>query len=168
MKLYFDKQVDLNVPAQKAWNILANQYEFVGDWATIIPESAPRMENGELVGRTCSSTYGDVQEMITDWDEEHMTYSYEADGLPAMFKSGKNVWKLEALNSHQTRVHMSLKMEMAALPGFFMGWMIKSKMGKDLEGFMSDLKHFAETGRPSIQKKKSLEKWQKFKDKKAA
>lgn len=168
MKLYFDKEVDLNVSAQKAWSILANQYDCVGDWATIIPESSPRKENGELVGRTCSSTYGDVQEMITNWDEKNLTYSYEADGLPAMFKSGKNVWKIEPLGERKSKVKMTLRMEMKPLQGLLMGWMIKMKMGKDLEGFMQDLKYFAENGRPSPQKLKSLEKWNTYKAKKLA
>lgn len=76
MKLNFEKEIVLSVPAKTAWGLLAGKYECVGDWATIIPESAPRMKDGQLVGRTCSSTYGDVQEMITNWDEENMTYSY--------------------------------------------------------------------------------------------
>ncbi len=165
MKLNFDKEVVLNVSATKAWNLLAENYENVGDWATIIPESAARNENGKIVGRTCSSTYGDVQEIITSWDKENMTYSYEADGLPAMFKSGKNVWKIDPIGDDRSKVKMNLRMEMSALPGFFMGWMIKSKMAKDLEGLMEDLKHYAETGSPHPKKLKSLEKWKKHKAK---
>ncbi len=168
MKLNFDKQVELNVPTEKVWDILAHNYENVGEWATIIPESAPRKEHGKLVGRMCSSTYGDVREMITHWDEENLTYSYEADGLPSMFKSGKNIWKIEPINEQRSRVKMTLRMEMNPLPGLFMGWMIKSKMGKDLDGFMEDLRHFAEKGTPHPKKLKSVEKWKKYKAGKAA
>ncbi|MEO1051584.1 MAG: SRPBCC family protein [Bacteroidota bacterium] len=168
MKLHFDKQVELNIPASKAWVILAKNYEHVGEWATIIPESAARSEDGEIIGRTCSSIYGDVKEMITSWDEASMAYSYEADGLPSMFKSGKNFWKVEPINDLRSRVKMSLRMEMAPLPGFLMGWMIKSKMAKDLDGLMEDLKYYAEQGKPHPKKLKSLEKWKKFKAKKAA
>lgn len=168
MKLYFDKQVHLNVSASKAWDILWKNYESVGEWATIIPESAPRKENGELVGRTCSSTYGDVQEIITHYDEERLTYSYKADGLPAMFRSGKNFWQIVPSGPDSCQVQMELRMELAPVPGVLMGWMIRSKMGKDLEGFMEDLKHFAETGIPHPKKLKSLKKWEKHKLKKAA
>ncbi len=91
MKISIDKNVTINAPAHKVWDVLATNYENVGDWATVVPESAARTDNnGELVGRVCSSAYGDAKEMITSWDEENMSYSYQADGLPAMFKSGNN------------------------------------------------------------------------------
>ncbi len=168
MKLNFDKEVVLTVPANKVWELLAENYECVGDWASLVPESAPRIKDGELVGRTCSSTYGDVQEIITNWDERNLTYSYEADGLPAMFKSGKNVWKIEPIGEERSKVKMSLSMEISALPGLLMGWIIKFNMGKDLDGLMEDLKHYAENGIPHPKKLKSLEKWQQHKAKKAA
>ncbi len=169
MKLHFDKQINIDAPSEKLWHILADNYQNVGEWATIIPESSARKdEAGELIGRTCSSTYGDVQEVITSWDQENMSYSYEADGLPSMFKSGKNLWKVIPINSDRSLVKMSLKMEMSALPGFFMGWMIKSKMGKDLEGLMEDLKYYAENDSPHPKKLKSLKKWEQHKLKKVA
>ncbi|MEM7109667.1 MAG: SRPBCC family protein [Bacteroidota bacterium] len=168
MKLNFNKEITVDISSQKAWELLAGKYECVGDWATIIPESSPQRRESELVGRTCSSTYGDVQEMITHWDEENMTYSYEADGLPSLFKSGKNVWQVKATGDRSCIVSMRLNMEIAALPGFFMGWMLRSKMNKDLDGLMEDLKHYAEKGVPHPKKLRSLEKWQKHKAKKAA
>ncbi|MEM9674507.1 MAG: SRPBCC family protein [Bacteroidota bacterium] len=168
MKIHLNKEIELNVPAQKAWDILWNNYESVGTWASIIPESAARHQDGKLVGRTCSSTYGDVKEIITHHNEKQLTYSYEADGLPSMFKKGGNTWKVIPLGGNRSRVQMQLRMELAPLPGFFMGWMIKSKMSKDTQGLMEDLKHFAETGKPHPKKTKSLQKWQKYKAKKAA
>ncbi|MEM7552074.1 MAG: SRPBCC family protein [Bacteroidota bacterium] len=168
MELHFNRQIELNIPTDKAWEILWNNYENVGEWATIIPESAPRFADGELVGRTCSSTYGDVKEIITSYDEENMTYSYEADGLPSIFKSGKNIWSLKPNGPNRSKVSMELKMEMARITGLLMGWMIRKKMTSDLDGLMEDLKHFAETGEPHPKKKKSLMKWEKHKLKKVA
>ncbi|MGB3586209.1 MAG: hypothetical protein WBA23_06695 [Tunicatimonas sp.] len=63
---------------------------------------------------------------------------------------------------------MQLRMEMAPLPGFFMGWMIRSKMSKNVGDLMEDLKYFAEMGKPHPKKTKSLQQWQKYKAKKAA
>jgi len=118
MKIHFEREVILEVPATKAWEILGSNYERIGDWATVIPESAPRTSNtGELEGRTCSSSYGDVKEMITSWDEEKMTYSYQADGLPAMFKKGGNVWKVTTISPNRSKVNMVLDMVGRSLMG---------------------------------------------------
>ncbi len=63
---------------------------------------------------------------------------------------------------------MKLRMEIKPLPGFLMGWMMKPKMNKDMDGLMDDLKHYVEKGIPHPKKAKSLEKWRKKKTKKAA
>lgn len=169
MKIYLEKEITIKASAEKVWSILADEYEKVGDWATIIPESAPRKNAmGKLEGRTCSSSYGDVKEMITNWDKENMTYSYQADGLPPIFKKGGNVWSVQAIDVNACKVNMDLKMEMATVPGLLMGWMLKPKMSKDIDGLMEDLKHYVERGVPHPKKVKSLEKWNRSKAKKAA
>ncbi len=169
MKIQFEREITLNAPASHVWDILANNYEKVGDWATVIPESAPRTDaRGKLAGRTCTSSYGDVKEMITHWDDDQMTYSYEADGLPAMFKQGANTWSVVEVDNNTSKVFMELKMEISPLPGFLIGWIMKPKMSKDMDGLMEDLKHYVEKGTPHPKKVKSLAKWNKRKSGKAA
>ncbi|WP_338764463.1 SRPBCC family protein [Bernardetia sp. ABR2-2B] len=161
------KQIEINASAKEVWNILANDYENVGKWATIIPESAARKDHaGKVAGRTCSSSYGDVQEMITEFDEKNMQYAYKADGLSAMFKEGGNVWNVKSKGENTSLVTMNLKMKMNPVMGLLMGWMIKPKMNKDTTLLMEDLKYYVETGNPHPRKIKSVEKWNKQKAKK--
>ena len=159
MKLHIDKEVSIDAPAEKVWEVLGDNYENVGRWATVIPESAPRNnQEGELQGRTCYTAYGDTKEMITNWDEQNMTYSYQADGLPAIFKSGGSTWAIRPVGGHRSHVTMKLRMEFAPLPGLLMGWLMKPRMDKDMDGLMDDLKHYVEKGTPHPKKLKSLEK----------
>ncbi|MEL6562772.1 MAG: SRPBCC family protein [Bacteroidota bacterium] len=167
MKLEFEKKINLDVPATKAWDILWQNYENVGQWATIIPESTARKENGKTKGRVCTSSYGNVKEWVTHQDSKNMNFSYEADGLPSMFKYGKNNWKIASISENRSTVTMQLSMKMTKIHGFLLGWMIKNKMNKDLENLMEDLKHFAETDNIHPRKMKSLQKWNRRRLKKS-
>ena len=163
------KEVIIDAPADKVWAVVGENYSSVGDWASIINVSGARVsDSGKLEGRTCESTYGSVKEMLTHYDEDERVLSYQADGLPAMFKEGGNTWRVERLDANHTRVTMDLRMKFALIPGFFMGWMIKGKMNKDTDQLMQDLKHFVETGRPTKAKKDSDAKFHKKKGKAAA
>ncbi len=167
--MQLQKEVIINAPASKVWETLGINYASVGDWASIINESGERNNSaGELTGRTCESSYGAVKEMITAFDEDAWLLSYKADGLPAMFKEGGNTWQVHALDANRSKVTMDLKMKLAPLPGFFMGWMIKGKMSKDTDQLMLDLKQFVETGQPTAAKLKSDARYFKKKSKNAA
>ncbi|GAB5522218.1 MAG: hypothetical protein Roseis2KO_00900 [Roseivirga sp.] len=160
--MHLQKEILINAPASSVWEVLGSNYTRVGDWASVINESAPRNNHrGELEGRTCESTYGSVKEMITQYDEKAHLLSYQADGLPAMFREGGSTWQVMPVDSNKARVIMDLKMKLAPLPGLLMGWMIKVKMSKDTDQLMLDLKHFVETGEPTDAKVKSDEKFTK-------
>jgi len=167
--MQLQKQVIIDAPASKVWSTIGENYASVGDWASIINESGGRKsESGALEGRTCESTYGSVKEMITAYDEDSRLLSYQADGLPAMFKEGGNTWQVHALDARRSKVTMDLQMKLAPIPGFFMGWMIKSKMSKDTDQLMQDLKQFVETGKPTEAKLKSDARYYRNKGRKAA
>ena len=167
--MQLQKEIIINAPATKVWDTIGNNYAAVGEWASIINESGRRNnESGELAGRTCESTYGSVKEMITTYDEEARLLSYQADGLPAMFKEGGNTWQVHALDTNRSKVTMDLKLKLAPIPGFFMGWMIKGKMSKDTDQLMLDLKQYVETGKPTKAKLKSDARYYRKKNRKVA
>ena len=167
--MHLQKEIIIDAPADKVWATIGRDYTKVGDWASIINRSGARKNiEGDTTGRTCESTYGAVSEMITRYDEESRLLSYQADGLPAMFKEGGNTWQVHEVAPGKSKVTMYLKMKFAPLPGLLMGWMIKGKMNKDTDQLMLDLKHFVETGKPTAAKLKSDAKFYKKAGKKAA
>ncbi|MEQ9300491.1 MAG: SRPBCC family protein [Cyclobacteriaceae bacterium] len=162
MKFEIKKEIAINAPASKVWKVLADDYQHIGNWATMVPQSeAETDDKGELCGRVCTSTMGPLTERISTWNEEEKSLSYELVGMPAMFKEGSNSWRVKALGEDKSMVYMHGKAGLSSLAGFFMGWMIKSKMSKDMDGLIEDLKYYVEFGKPHPRKTKSQEKWKR-------
>lgn len=88
-----------------------------------------------------------------------MTYSYFADGLPAMMKSAKNTWKITEVGNQKCKVSIDLNVKLATVPKILIGWMMVPKMKKDIAQTLEDLKYFAETGKKTEAKKKADNKF---------
>ncbi|WP_430966991.1 SRPBCC family protein [Spongiimicrobium sp. 2-473A-2-J] len=167
MKFQITRQI--NVPDSKVWEELWDRYHNVCDWASTVNKlDAREVGSNYKNGRTCTSTWGEVSEIVDSADEENMTYSYYADRLPSMMKSAKNSWKVVAKSVNVSEVVMTGNIVFAPLPGLLMGWMMKPKMRKDLEQTLDDFKYYMETGRQTEAKKKSDTKFNKKKGNKAA
>ena len=167
MKIY--KNVRINVPASKVWELLYANYGKACDWASTVNESEERYTtNGDHRGRTCSTVYGQVSEIIDKVDHEKMELHYHVDDTPFIMKAASAKWKVTALSVNTSEVTMDLEVTLAPVPGMLMGWMIKPKMRKDIHQTMEDLKHYLETGKPSEAKIKSDRNYFQKKGKKAA
>lgn len=154
------KAITIQAPAEKVWEVLWNNYTQVCDWASTVNHSEKRDVHGNKNGgRTCHSTWGEISEIVKEVDQKKMSYTYYADGLPAMMKSAVNSWKVEPLGNHSSEVQMNLKIELAPIPKLLMGWMIVPKMKKDIQQTIDDLKYFIENGKPSSVKIKSDQKF---------
>lgn len=168
MKFEIKREITINAPAAEVWKVLADGYENIGDWATMVPKSEAETDSqGQLCGRVCTSTMGPLTERISSWNEEEKSLSYDLVGMPSMFKEGGNNWSVKPIGEDRSIVHMHAKARLSSVAGFFMGWMIKSKMKKDTTGLLEDLKYYVEYGTPHPKKIKSQEKWMR-KYKKAA
>lgn len=164
-----NKTLQVNAPAQKVWEVLYTNYGDACHWASTVNESKEReLDGSAYVGRTCSTVFGEVSEII-DWaDEEKMELRYHLDDTPFIMKAATADWKVLPTGINTSSVTMDLDVTLAALPGLLMGWMIKPKMRKDIHQTMEDLKYFIETGEQSQAKVISDQKYFKKKGKKAA
>ena len=154
--MIIQKTIQVNAPASKLWETLWENYGQVCDWASTVNSSDYREVVGSKEGgRTCVSTWGEIQEIVDYVNERNMTYSYHADGLPSMMKSAKNKWKVKATGVHMSEVSIDLHIEFATIPRILMGWMMIPKMKKDIDQTLEDLKVYVETGEQSTAKVKS-------------
>ncbi len=164
-----NKTLKINASADTVWKVLYTNYGDACHWASTVNESQERIVAGsDYIGRTCSTVFGDVSEIIDQVDEENRQLQYHLDDIPFIMKAASAHWKVTPIGSHTASITMDLDVTLATFPALLLGWMIKPKMRKDVYQTMEDLKHFAETGEQSEAKKKSDSAYFKKKGKKAA
>lgn len=164
-----NKTVQINASAITVWETLYKNYGQACDWASTVNESKLRtIEGSSYGGRTCSTTFGDVSEIIDHANEKTMELQYHLDDTPFIMKAATANWKVTSTSVNTSKVTMNLDVTLATLPGFLMGWMIKPKMTKDIYQTIDDLKYFIENGEQSEAKKKSDANYFKKKGNKAA
>lgn len=164
-----NKTLKVNAPASKVWEVLYTNYGDACDWASTVNESKIRnVDNFPYEGRTCSTSFGDVSEIIDHVDEEKMELQYHLDDTPFIMKAATAKWRVKSTSVNTSEVTMNLDATLATIPGILMGWMIKPKMRKDIHQTIDDLKYYIETGKQSEAKIKSDTKYIKKKGNKAA
>lgn len=164
-----NKTVQISASAITVWETLYKNYGQACDWASTVNESKLRnVEGSSYAGRTCSTTFGDVSEIIDHVNEKTMELQYHLDDTPFIMKAATANWKVTSTSVNTSKVTMNLDVTLATLPGFLMGWVIKPKMTKDIYQTIDDLKYFIEHGEQSEAKKKSDTKYFKKKGNKAA
>ncbi|HMQ32484.1 MAG TPA: SRPBCC family protein [Chloroflexaceae bacterium] len=113
MRLQITSQTTIDVPAVQAWHVLAHQFDQLGQWTSLIPQSQPVSDipvpDGALVGgRVCSPAvagFRAVQERFTNYDEAGMRFSYAATvGLPWLITRAENHWSVRPLSPNRSLV----------------------------------------------------------------
>ena len=145
------KTTTVDVPIEKVWKIAAHDFDQVGAWASAVGRSQPNdqaamPQGAEVGGRVCSTAFGDTQENFTRFDPEGHSFSYRAEGLPAMIKRAENRWSLRSTGPSRTEVTTQVTMELNAFPGRLMQPLMRRRLAKTLDQILEELKHFMETG----------------------
>ncbi len=158
-----NKEIIIDKPVQEVWEIVGNQFGDAYIWARGLDHSKGHGESG-FEGASCSNRtcqvpgFGKIKEAIRQFDQINHVLSYEVEeGFPGFISSAVNTWRLDALGQ-KTKVTMNLVMKTKGIKGAIMGPMMKMNLNKLIDGVVSDLKTYAETGRPSVYKTKELDK----------
>ena len=145
MKIVHNESITILAPAQKCWDTLGNDFGQISHWASSIgSSSAVKAMDGATSGRTCMTPYGEITEEVTSWDDTSHAYEYKMTGLPPMFKRGSNRWSIEELSASSCKVTMQTFIEMKAIPGALLGWMLKPRMIKNLTEMLEELQYYVE------------------------
>lgn len=162
MKMQMTDQIAINVPAEKAWRVLAHEFEHIGRWAVIIDASAaasdiPAFEACEIGGRTCTAQgFGDVKEQFIHYDEASMRYAYEAiAGLPSFLTRAVNNWSVHAAGLDHCVVESSAEIEVKRFPGIILAPIFKWRMGWKGREMLEELKYYLERDQPHPRKLKA-------------
>src|SRR5262245_2070457 len=155
---------NIDAPAIAVWDLLAHEFDRIGDWATVVPKShllpgEPRVAGAPVAGRVCATAFGtipEVTERITAYDEAGRTLAYEAVGLPPFVGTASNRWSVTALDGRRCRVDLEATLQVRGVLGWVLYPAIRMQIFRAGPRFLADLKHFAETGHPSTRKLRQL------------
>ncbi len=101
---------------------------------------------------------GKIKEVIRQFDPNEYILEYEViEGFPFFVETGINNWQLTNLDG-KTKVNMHLKVITKGIIGVMMQPMMKMQFRGLTDSVLLDLKHYAETGKPSPMKAKELQK----------
>ena len=156
------KTVRVNVPIEKAWDVLGPNYTSVGDWASSVYASAarggaPAIAGAPVLGRICQTSIGPATETLLAYDPKSYRIAYDAhaEKMPGFVKGLQNTWQLRSAGPDMTDVEMTFEMKIAPPFNVLMGWMMRLQMSGLLGKAVEEFKHFAETGKPHPRKIKA-------------
>lgn len=153
------RAITINASANRLWQILAEDYDKVGEWTSEIPESSPNPDLPVGEGRVCTTPdFGDVKEIITHFDEQQRSFSYAADiqKMPFFVREIGNSWRVEPKGDNRAVVHMHLKGRLLPVFSQLMGPIMKRQMLKSVDTILEELKYYAETGQIHPRKREQL------------
>ena len=166
IKVYQERKID--VSAERLWEIVGHGFANLGDWSSLVDKSIGSGKS-DIPGAVCearvcelnSDKIDKVSEKLDYYKDEEKTLSYYVEGgLPKAIKLARNHWQVISLGENQSKLKMTVTIEMDNLIGFLFSWLVKKQFGKSLPTIFDDLKVFAETGKISKQKAKRVKEMQ--------
>jgi|CXWL01.1.fsa_nt_gi uncharacterized membrane protein len=163
-EIAIDKEVVINAPIGKAWEVLGPQFADAYIWASAIKHSEAR-NHESLNGSTCTERgckvkgIGDVKEKLLSYSESEHKLSYQVyEGMPKMIKNAVNYWTFVSTPDGKTKVISHIEMRVGGLMGSMMKGMMKRKMTKLQSEVVEEFSYYVENGTPHPRKIKSNNK----------
>lgn len=156
------REVIIEAPAERLWDIIGRGFGRIGDWASPIPASEPIDRAGSetgasVAGRVCDTglrMFPRVIETIVDYDDSAYTLTYVAQGMPGFVGMARNRWQVSAVGDGRTVVRFDGVIETRGIAGRLLDLPLRLQLGRAGRHVLGDLKHYAEQGRPSPRKER--------------
>jgi len=165
-KFNIKRDIHINAPIEKVWDISYNKFSEVDKWLTAVPLSTgsnPKQAEDTTCERQCTPNvkgFGKTLEALEFVDAKQNTLRYRIlEGPPGFVKSATNTWSLKPASGGGTTIQMYTEMEVKGILGFLMGGLMKKQMPKILDEALEDLKYYAEHDQPRPLKVEASEKW---------
>ena len=144
------KQIQIDSPPSAVWNIVGTRFNDISELASFVQESHAIPDLPEGSGRVCQTSFGPVKEDITHFDDAQMTLSHTIEGnstLPFV-KDILNTWKIDAGENGGSLVTFEIQARLVTPFKQLLGGRMRRQLGKQAEGYVNELKQFAEQGEP--------------------
>jgi len=152
----FSKQITVNAPAEKVWDVLGRDFANIGVWSTTVSHSVANdklacVNNSPVGGRYCETSFGKISEEFTAYDDDKKTFSFKGVFDSMMFKSVINTSGLRSIDENTTEVSFGPNVQLSFI-GTLMSPMIRMMLGRAVDTILDDLKYYVENGKPSPRK----------------
>ena len=146
------KQVTINASAEKVWKIVGDDFNDVSEWASPVLESHanPNLPPGEK-GRVCQvKGAGEVVENVYEYDDEQRELAFTLEGgkFPFFMRRIENVWRVEPKGDNQSVAEIGVNITLMPVFKQLLSGRLKTALSKQADGFLGELKYFAENDRP--------------------
>jgi hypothetical protein len=160
----------IDAPADQVWEVIGPGFARIGDWATSIPASAaipvlaaaaasPAAARAPVMGRTCRTgtrLVPDITEMLTGYDKQRRTLTYQAAGLPAFITTARSSWTITPAGEATCRVTVTGHFQTRGVLGLLGCWAILAQARLTARHLQADLRHYIKHGTPSPRKQRQL------------
>ena|SRR5215510_10791104 len=157
-------ELEMDVPADRVWQVLANDFAKIADWYSGVSHSqvkpdaeAPR--GAACAGRICRVPgLGEIHERFTSYDPSNKTFTYEVIGMPFFVKRASNNFAVVTLDDGRSRVSLEALTHFAPFVGWLMVLPMKVRLTKLMGQLLEELRYYVEKGEIHPRKKEKTAK----------
>jgi len=154
MKIF--KEVSINVPAEKVWAIVGQNFAKIGEWDGTVSSSKinndfPKVNGSPYGGRVCETSFGTINEKFITYDDNKMTFSFQGDIKSPVFSNVLNTVTVVSINANKSSISASPNVDLTFL-GKIMSPLIKAGLSSSIKKGLEDLKYYAENDKISPRK----------------
>ena len=157
----------IDAPADRVWEVIGPGFARIGEWASVIPASAPIpgpdgpacAVGAPAVGRVCATgvrLFPRVTETLSAYDQAGRTLTYQARDLPALVTLARNTWTVVPAGEHRCHVMLQAQFQARGALGMLAGWAATAQAWRNARLLEADLGHYVRHGTPSPRKQRQL------------
>jgi Polyketide cyclase / dehydrase and lipid transport len=158
------RDLEMDVPADRVWQVLANDFAKIGEWYSGVHRSQVKLDPEAPEGAACAGRIsrvpglGEIHETFTSYDPSNKTFAYEVTGMPFFVKGASNSFAVATIDGGRSRVSLEAITHFAPVVGWLMVLPMKLQLSKLMGQLLEELKHYVEKGEIHPRKAESIAK----------
>lgn len=162
--MHLEVYTKVNVPADKAWNLMAHEFDKIHAWAAGISySSGSRNACKTDAARVCDTALGQFDEKIIRFNEAEKHFAYHATNkdMPFFVKGMVIDNRVNPISATSCRAGYVVDIDIIAPFNIFPGVLLKMRFIRGLQASLEEMKYYLERGKKHPRKIEALEKVQK-------
>ena len=153
------RQAVINVPVDKAWSSLYDDFDKLHIWSTevIVCKASETRPYG--VGRVCDTTQGELLEDVLEYapEEKRLVYDARMDVIPFFVSEITNQWEMQALEGGKTEITMTLVTDLWPVFNLIAWPFMEEPFTKIVDESLEEFEYYMEEGKPHPRKQQATQ-----------